>query len=140
MLSILPEIGCHEAAFTVWNLRIAPLFDVARRIHVVETGKGRIVNQFGYTLVGQVPSYKVLKLAEIGVRTLICGAISNALQNIVRAYDIELIGFVNGDLGQVIEAWQNGTLHGDAFLLPGCKGHNAKRYDRGDHDFAWRDK
>ena len=34
-----------KAAFAVWNNRIAPVFDVAREIRLVETESGRIVRE-----------------------------------------------------------------------------------------------
>jgi predicted Fe-Mo cluster-binding NifX family protein len=118
-----------KIAFTVWNDRVAPLFDVARQVHVVESIQGRIVNQFRAPLEGPIPAGKARQLTRMGVQTLVCGAISRSLQYLVIAYGIELIAFINGDLQEVIDAWQRGELRRDAFLMPGCKG----RFRKGPH-------
>ena len=110
-----------KAAFTVWNDRIAPLFDVARQVHLVESDQGRIVAQTRVSLDTQMPAYKARQLAEMGVETLVCGAISRSVQSMVAAYGIELVAFINGDLDAVIDAWQCGGLCSDAFLMPGCR-------------------
>jgi predicted Fe-Mo cluster-binding NifX family protein len=111
-----------KIAFTVWNNRVAPLFDVARQLHVIEFNQGRIVSQFRAGFDGQIPARKAKQLAEMGVQTLVCGAISRSMQFLVTAYGVELIAFINGDLQEVIDAWQCGKLRSDAFLMPGCRG------------------
>jgi len=35
----------RKTAFAYWDDRIAPVFDTARRIHVVEADSGKIVDQ-----------------------------------------------------------------------------------------------
>ncbi len=116
-----------KIAITVWNNRVAPLFDVAGQIHVVELIQGQIVSQFRAALDSQMPARKAKQLAEMGVKTLVCGAISRSLQLMVTAYGIELIPFINGDLQEVINAWQCGKLRSDAFLMPGCRGRFGNR-------------
>jgi predicted Fe-Mo cluster-binding NifX family protein len=113
-----------KAAFTVWNRRISPLFDVARRIEIVETAGGRIVKQSQATLDSQNPAQNVKQLAEMGVTTLVCGAISRSVQSIVAAFDIELVAFIHGDLATVIDAWKRNLLHSDRFRMPGCRKRN----------------
>ena len=110
-----------KAAFTVWNNRIAPLFDVARQIHVVESDQGRIVAQSNVSLDHQMAAFKARQLAEMGVETLVCGAISRTLQNMVAAYGIELVAFINGDLEEVIDAWQCDRLCNDDFSMPDAR-------------------
>jgi hypothetical protein len=69
-----------------------------------------------------MPSQKALRLAELGVDTLVCGAISRPLASMVAAYGIETVAFVAGDLTDVIQAWRDGTLGGGRFAMPGCCG------------------
>lgn len=116
-----------KTAFCVWNDRIAPLFDVAREICVVESEADHILAQYRLPLDNEVPALKARKLAEMGVETLICGAISRAMESIVRAYGIQLIAFISGDLKAVIGAWQCDRLGTEAFLMPGCRGLHRER-------------
>jgi len=116
-----------KAAFAHWDHRIAPVFDIARRIHVAEAQSGRIVSETEQVLADDMPIRKALRLAELGVGTLVCGAISRPLQAIVAAYGIQVIPFVAGDLSEVIQAWLSGGLKGDTFAMPGCCGRRRRR-------------
>ncbi len=109
-----------KTAFTVWNERIAPLFDVAGKIHVVESEAGNIMAQTNICLDDPLPALKVRRLADLGVRMLVCGAISRTARNMVTAYGIELAAYINGDLDTVIDAWQHDKLGTDVLRMPGC--------------------
>ena len=109
-----------KAAFAYLDKRIAPVFDTAQQIHVVEVESKRIVNETQVLLAHDLPMQKTLRLAELGVSTLVCGAISRPLQTMVAAYGIQVIPFVAGDLEEVIQAWLNSGLYGNAFAMPGC--------------------
>ena len=109
-----------KAAFAVWNRRIAPVFDVARQVRVVTAESGRIVCETEESLPDDAGSGKVLKLTELGVDTLVCGAISRSLQGMIAAYGIRTVPFVAGDLRRIVEAWLAGELEKRSFAMPGC--------------------
>jgi predicted Fe-Mo cluster-binding NifX family protein len=109
-----------KGAFAHWNHRIAPVFDIARRIHVAEAQSGRIVAEKEVVLADDLPLQKAMRLAELDVGTLVCGAISTSLRAIVASYGIRVIPFVAGDLAEVIQAWLRGGLDGEKFAMPGC--------------------
>ena len=67
-----------KAAFAYWGRRIAPVFDVARQIHLLEVESGRIVSETQEILPDDLPVQKAIRLAELSVGTLVCGAISPA--------------------------------------------------------------
>ncbi|MGZ8857462.1 MAG: NifB/NifX family molybdenum-iron cluster-binding protein, partial [Candidatus Aminicenantales bacterium] len=116
-----------KAAFAHWDHRIAPVFDIARRIHVAETESGRVVAEREEVLADDMPVRKALRLAELGVGTLVCGAISASLRAIIASYGIRVIPFVAGDLSEVIQAWLAGGLEGGDFAMPGCRGCGRRR-------------
>lgn len=116
-----------KAAFAYWDDRIAPVFDTARRIHVVEADSGRIVDETGEVLGDVLPAQKALRLVELGVGTLVCGAISRSYHETVAAYGIRVIPFVAGDLSEVIQAWLSGNLESDTFVMAGCSGRGRGR-------------
>ena len=68
------------------------------------------------------PVYKAMFLAEHGVETLVCGAISGNLKTFVSSYGVSVTAFRSGELGEIIAAWLNGRLTGDLFAMPGCCG------------------
>ncbi len=111
-----------KAAFATWNDRIAPVFDVARSIQLVETEAGRIVRRTRASVDSEIPNQKALRLVELQVGTLVCGAISRPVQEMIRSYGIEVIPFVTGNLQEVIQAWLGGKLAGSAdYTMPGCR-------------------
>lgn len=116
-----------KAAFAYWDDRIAPVFDTARRIHVVGADSGRIVAETGEVLADVLPAQKALRLVELGVGTLVCGAISRSYHETVAAYGIRVIPFVAGDLNEVIQAWLSGNLESDTFVMAGCSGRGRGR-------------
>lgn len=72
-------------------------------------------------------SQMVAWLAEQGVTTLVCGAVSRPLQERLSAVGIKVVPFVAGDLRQVIQASFDGSLNGSAFTMPGCCGRRRGR-------------
>jgi predicted Fe-Mo cluster-binding NifX family protein len=127
-----------NAAFACWNHRIAPVFDSARQVLLVRAESGRIVSETQRVLPGELPVQKALHLAELGVGTLVCGAISRPLHGMVSAYGIRVIPFVAGDLREVVRAWIQDALTGDTFAMPGCSGRGRGRF-REMHGIKWED-
>jgi predicted Fe-Mo cluster-binding NifX family protein len=110
-----------KTAFTHWENRIAPVFDTARQLHIIETEAGQIVGETRETLFETLIVQKALRLVELEIHTLVCGAISRPIQELIAAYGIRVIPFVAGDLHGVIRAWLNGNLARGAFAMPGCR-------------------
>ena len=111
-----------KTAFSVWEQRIAPVFDTARQIHLVESDGTRITSEKAHAISGEDVPQKVAWLAEQGVATLVCGAVSRPLQQQLASVGIKVVPFVAGDLRQVIQASFDGSLNGAEFTMPGCCG------------------
>ena len=86
-----------KIAVTIWNDRIAPVFDVARDIRLVEVVDGRMFDPQEDILTGELPVQKALQLVELGVDTLICGAISRPVGAMIASYGIQVVPFVAGN-------------------------------------------
>lgn len=110
-----------KAAFAVWNNRIAPVFDVAREIRLVEAESGRIIRERDEKLLADSGPDKGRRLIELGVDTLVCGAISRLMLSQIAAYDIRVVSFVAGDIDEVMQAWLSGDFIKEAFTMPGCR-------------------
>ena len=117
-----------NVGFSVWDNRIAPVFDVARLVHIVQSRAGRIVSEREETLANGGPTQKALRLVELDIDTLVCGAISRQLLKAISAYGVCVIPFVAGDLQEVIRAHLAGTIQQDEYAMPGC-GHRRGRSD-----------
>jgi|WetSurMetagenome_2_1015567.scaffolds.fasta_scaffold452715_3 predicted Fe-Mo cluster-binding NifX family protein len=110
----------NKTAFSVWNGRIAPVFDVAQTVLIISVENGRIVDQ-NTEDIRFVQVYERAKwLKDLSVTALICGAISRPLEKAIECFGINVIGFVSGESKEVIEAWlKNENLH-EQFVMPGC--------------------
>ncbi|WP_152971847.1 NifB/NifX family molybdenum-iron cluster-binding protein [Desulfatitalea tepidiphila] len=116
-----------NAAFTTWNSRIAPVFDVARTACIVEVDQDGRVSQRMETFKDDLPAQKVLCLVQWKIESLVCGAISRSLQLILAAQAIRVIPFVAGDLQEVIGAWLKGSIEDAAFAMPGYGGRRHRK-------------
>jgi predicted Fe-Mo cluster-binding NifX family protein len=120
---LMIKVGIPEfmkTAFSSWNNRIAPVFDVARQVFLVESEAGRIMREADEAMPSDDLGIKAQHLAGLGVNTLVCGAISRPLQCLVTSYGITVIPFVAGYLQEVVRAWLEGRINDDLFAMPGC--------------------
>lgn len=108
-----------KTAFSVWNDRIAPVFDVARRVILVDTRATGRDAQTRVLLTGDQPLQKVQELSALGIDHLVCGAISRALQAVLTARGIHVVACVAGDVQAVIDAWQRRHCAIEPFTMPG---------------------
>ena len=116
-----------KIAFACWDNHIAPVFDTVRQIYLVEIDSRTIVSEKQEPMFGNAPLRNVVRLTELEVGTLICGAISRPVQEMVTARGIHVIPFVAGKLFEVIQAWQVGEINSDLFAMPGCCGRGLGR-------------
>jgi predicted Fe-Mo cluster-binding NifX family protein len=109
-----------KAAFSAWDNRIAPVFDVATMIHLVEVQAGKVARETRAYLPEDMVVHKALRLVELGVDTLVCGAISNSLETMIAAYGIRVVAFVSGDIAEVIRVFLADELTAKRYGMPGC--------------------
>lgn len=107
-------------AITIWNGRIAPLFDSAGCALLIdadlpESGRCRIALPKGSV------NRKVSFLKEHGVSLLICGAISNEGKAAVIDAKIGLYPFIAGSVPDVVNALNEHTCMSERFAMPGCR-------------------
>ncbi len=119
-----------RTALTIWDGRISPVFDVCREALILDIVGGRVVAATQETLASPTPFEKVDRLAALGVRTLVCGAISEPLRQGLSARGIRVIGFVAGEVNEVMKAVAGGTLPDPALAMPGCGGGRMRRRAR----------
>jgi predicted Fe-Mo cluster-binding NifX family protein len=108
-----------KLALSVWNERIAPVFDVSERCLIIDTDNSDSIGE-RVEFPGWSADEKARALAEWGVTTVVCGAVSHDYEESFIAHGIEILSFIAGPVEQVIEAWKAGSLIGDSFSMPGC--------------------
>ncbi len=119
-----------KVAIPSWQGRVSPVFDVAGTILVVELADGLERARERAALDTEEPHARAARLAQAGVRVLICGAISWPQEMALSSAGIEVISQVCGDVEQVLAAFASGRLRQDEFRMPGCGVRRRRRQGR----------
>jgi predicted Fe-Mo cluster-binding NifX family protein len=109
-----------KVAITVWRNRISPVFDVARNIIILDVEKGKVLQERSESFSNDQPEHKAVRLQQLMVKTLICGAISKLQAHQISSHQIELIPFISGEIEDVIKAFLSGNLPNSKLMMPGC--------------------
>jgi predicted Fe-Mo cluster-binding NifX family protein len=108
-----------KVAIPVSAGRVSNAFDFAQRLLVVEYEADREVARVEVALQEDTPIGRARRLGLLGVRLLICGAISGSLAvQLVRA-GIDVMPFVSGPIPEVLDGFRRGELDAARFLMPG---------------------
>ncbi|MHB9138614.1 MAG: NifB/NifX family molybdenum-iron cluster-binding protein, partial [Victivallaceae bacterium] len=109
-----------KIALTVWNGRVAPVFDVSGQLLILEMVKGQIINETAVDFPRKSFEEKVSFLKTIGIGQLICGTISCQAQALSENSGIKVYAFIAGDYREVVNAWLDNKLERGGFAMPGC--------------------
>ena len=118
--------GTETIAVATCNGRISPVFDAAGNILVLRIERGAVAGTREQAL-NDTPHRKVEQLAEAGVGTLVCGAISRPFRAMVESRGIAVIPFVSGGVEEVVAAWLAGGISQFAYAMPGCGSMRRRR-------------
>jgi len=113
-------------AISAWNGRVSPVFDEASRLLVVKVGTKGEDSRFETDISEHFLSSKTMRLNELGVDVLICGAISGQFAYMVTTAGIELIPWISGKVEDVLNAYLKGNLFDAKYLMPGHPDHGEK--------------
>ena len=127
-------------AIPICDGRISPVFDVARRLIVVDVEDRGELSRIEHTLDNTEITARARRVADLGVDVLICGAISLSLEKMLRAADVEVVGRTCGEAERVLRAFIDGKMTEQSFLMPGCSHRRRLRTRRGRHDAPNRKK
>jgi predicted Fe-Mo cluster-binding NifX family protein len=111
-----------KVALTIWDGRISPVFDVCREARVLRVEGKTVASEELVVFEGERPETKVDRLVGLGVGVLVCGAISEPLQNELLERGIDVIAFIAGETDDVVKAYLSGSLPNHNLAMPGCHG------------------
>lgn len=120
-----------KVAVPIWLGRVAPVFDVAGQLVLVELADGEEIDRRQETLGDLKPEQRAGKLSDLGVDTLICGALSEPLETLLKDSGVQVLGRVCGNLDEVLKAYCAGSLKEDRFAMPGCRGRDGQPVPNG---------
>lgn len=115
-----------RVAIPISDGRISPVFDVARRLVLVDIENEREVKRTEKVLEEPELATRARRVAELGADVLICGAISRPLEAMLLSAGVEVIPQTCGPVEDVIRAFASGQLTEQAFVIPGCCGHRRR--------------
>jgi predicted Fe-Mo cluster-binding NifX family protein len=114
-----------KIAVSHWHGRIAPVFDVAENLLLIDIEGGHKLRQENVSLSGNRDSFgRAHDVSGLGVNVLLCGAVSHTLETALIGSGVQVFGFLCGDLEDVTEAFLVNGLTDECYFMPG---HHAKR-------------
>jgi len=124
-----------KIALTIWNGRIAPVFDVAKVAWVIESQDQQKIRETRMTLPESSPAAKIIQLKAQNVEVLICGAISRETMLTAQSQGLKIYAFLAGEAREILTAWQENRLTNGHFAMPGCSRRHCccRRRQHGPH-------
>ncbi|MEJ2245172.1 MAG: NifB/NifX family molybdenum-iron cluster-binding protein [Acidobacteriota bacterium] len=109
-----------KVAIPLWQGRVSPVFDEAKRILIVDISNCREKCRQEESLLSHDPFERAQVLPKLGVDILICGMISQTQLTALDLTGIQIIPHICGPMEDVIAAFLDGRLENGAMLMPGC--------------------
>ena len=122
-----------RVAIPTWDGRISPVFDVARRLLVVDVAADGEAGRNETAVEETQLAARARRLVDLGVGVLICGGISWPLERMLVSAGVRVIPRTCGSVEDVLRAFLSGQLTEQAFLMPGCCGRRRRSRARGRH-------
>lgn len=107
-----------KVALAEWQGRIAPVFDVAGTVLVLDTESDL---EQSVSIPTDDPHSKINILKEHKIDVLICGAISRRVREYAEELGLRVHPFISGEVGEVWEAWKSVMLDQACYSMPGCR-------------------
>jgi predicted Fe-Mo cluster-binding NifX family protein len=108
-----------KVAVAVWEDRVSSVLDFSQQLTVVEFNADGETSRVQIALPEQNALTRLVRLRELGIDILICGAVSQPLASAFTASGIQLLPYVTGSVDDVLRAYQTGELGLPQFRLPG---------------------
>jgi len=104
---------------------------------LVEIKNGKETSRSKVELKDKSLLVRAAKLKDLSVNVLVCGAISQDLAQMVTTSGIQILPYVTGRVGDVLQAYLNGKLVQPEFTMPGCWPGARKGFGRRQRGCRW---
>ena len=108
-----------KIAVPIWHDRVSSAFDFAHSLLLVDIEHGRETGREEILWLPESIPERANRLKTLGVKVLICGAISRSLASQVKACGVKVLPYVVGQVDEILKAYLTGTLVQPQFALPG---------------------
>lgn len=109
-----------NVAIPTWSGRVSPVLDTAGRLLVIRTDAGQEINRQETALTADDLPARVEQIAGLRLDILICGAVSQVLEDMLVRRGIRVIPHVCGDVEEVLRCYLSGEAPQERFGMPGC--------------------
>lgn len=113
--------GFPRTAIPVFMGRVSPVLDTCTQLGLLEPGRKRKITCQTIPVKGKSIFERADEIKKLGVLVVICGAVSDALYNLLKESNIDLVCGITGDIEDVIDAYRNRTLTQARFRMPGSE-------------------
>jgi predicted Fe-Mo cluster-binding NifX family protein len=110
-----------RVAIPTFRSRVSPVLDSCTRLLLVEVEHNREIERNEIYLDELSLTERMNILRKSHVTTVICGGISDMLQNMLQNANIYLISGIAGEIDQVVAAYLSKRLDEPQFNMPGFK-------------------
>ena len=108
-----------RVAIPIFRKKVSPVFDSCTRVLLVDFENNREVDRKEIYLDSLSLAERLTLLLKSGVSVVICGGISNVMENMVVGKKIDLFGNITGEIEYVLKAYLANELDRSQFQLPG---------------------
>jgi predicted Fe-Mo cluster-binding NifX family protein/N-acetylglutamate synthase-like GNAT family acetyltransferase len=112
-----------QVAIPIWDQRISPVLDAAGALWLtqIDDESHTIRWQTKVSLQATEPTARAQALANLGIDVLICGAVSQVLEQLLLSHGIHVIARKCGVATDVLNAYRQDQLDDITYALPGCQ-------------------
>lgn len=116
-------LSTMSVAIAHWEGRVSPVFDVSRHLLLApEKGDQEELRRREVALTQEGPQHRAREVAGLGVTVLLCGAVSKTLETALANAGVHVIGFLCGNVDEVLDGYYHDQLGQKRFRMPGVPG------------------
>jgi predicted Fe-Mo cluster-binding NifX family protein len=125
------EMMTMRLAVPVWQGRVSPVLDVARRLLVVDVVGGSEVSRAWEELGPGLLPDRIRRLVGLGIDAIVCGAVSRQMMGTLVGLGITVFPGMRGEVEEVLRSVVRGGTPDARFFLPGYEVRRMRRRWRG---------
>jgi len=109
-----------KIAIPLWQGNVSTVFDFAAHLLLIDIEGQKEIKRYEIVLHEEPIQQRVSRLKSHSVDVLICGAISRPLAFMIAGAGIKILSYVTGPIEEILNAYLEGQLTKQQFLMPGC--------------------
>ena len=111
--------GIGRIAVPIFMGRVSPVLDTCDQLFMLESDDKKEAAHRTVPMKGLSIYERTSEIQKLGIRFIICGAVSESFYNLLRESGIDLRCGISGDIEEIIQAYRNGKLDQPRFRMPG---------------------